>query len=160
MGAGLVNLLDEASGLQDFNAALEAPIGGHDGVAVPKRYSTEQYIYRPAPDSVIPAEIEQVGSFNVIGGRDFLITEGFKQVLDFGELLLIPDSGQDLLANGADDGCAPILDRFTQLRQHLFLVGADAGLIMAAERQRPNASVDDHFHGSSTSIRSSWRILL
>ncbi|MGD0629353.1 MAG: hypothetical protein ABR987_08365 [Terracidiphilus sp.] len=155
-----LNLLHAAFGLQDFNAALEASIGGHDGIAVSKRYRTEQNIDGSAMDSVILAEIEQVGSLNVIGGCDFLVTKGFKQVLNFGELTCIPDSGQNLLANWADDGCAPVLNRFSQLRQHLLLVGADAGLILAPERQRPNAGVNDHFQRSSTSIRSSWRIFL
>jgi hypothetical protein len=132
---GLPCLLHEAASLQYPDALLQDPVTGQNLESLSHGYCAQENVHRTALDPMLPAQIEQARRFHVIAGCDFFIAEWVKKLLRLRELRLIPDAGQYLLPDGADDGCAAVLNGFTELCEHLLLVCVDLCLIPAPKRK-------------------------
>jgi len=107
-------LLRLTFGLQGFDAALETLVGGQYAKAAANCDSANENIDGVTLNSVILEKIEEAGGLDVISRGDFPIEERIEQLSRFGELRRISDPRKHFLAYRAEDGHAPVLNRFAE----------------------------------------------
>lgn len=131
------NLLDEALGLQDFNAALEAVVIGQDGPVLFGGDCASQSVGRSALDAAAPAYFEQVRCLFAVDCGELFVRKRLERGSQIVELSQVLDSGQNLLPDWADDGNLTVLNRFRERCAHRLLIVAQAGLALPPQKQRP-----------------------
>jgi hypothetical protein len=134
-------------------------VGGQDCALHLHGSRTDQNVCGSALDTAAAAEVEQAGGFLVMERCERFILEGLERSPQFVELSLIFDAGQNFLPDGAKDGYPPVLYGFGKRSDHKLLVTAHRDRFPSPQQERPDAGINQDFHGS-ISMRSSWRIFL
>ena len=156
--------LEEAAGRlkvrdsQDLQAADQGLIISEDGEISSDGYGSNENINGTALDAVVKAEVEQTGSLKVVIRRQLLVEE-WRQGLPCPEkLTLVPDSGENLLADDADDGDSAAGDCLLEFDHQPPLIAREWSSGSSAKGRRPNTCVNEEPYLRCNRSRSRWRI--
>jgi hypothetical protein len=99
----------------DFGVAAKIVIDGENGPSIPKSDRTNQQVDWGSDYSLCSAPIEKPGRFDVIRSESRRVRECREPFSQGLELLFNSNSGQNLLADGADQARAPFFHKFSPL---------------------------------------------
>ena len=143
----------------DRKTAVKGPVAGKDLPVAADGDRADQHIDWASLASPAPAFVIQTRGVLVIGGVDWLVEKGTKSGLDLVVLRRLFDSRQKFQTDHPDHHDASILDGLRQLFFEPLLIRAEAGCVLATQRERPHGGVDEYFH-PSLPIRSRRRLAL
>jgi hypothetical protein len=112
---------------QHLEAAYQGLVVGEDGEIPSCGDSTDEHVDGTALDAPVKAEVEEVGSFDVIGRQHVFVEEWREKPLDLQELRFVSNARQNLLANDPNHENATLSNRLLEFHNQALLVGVQCG---------------------------------